>query len=114
MGALTCRKDLDVSPANIDYQHVHDRLRDAKGCLCARLLDSIVSFIGTIRHAEKRCSCLISRIRAQFDVAIVAEVLENFQLVTVKRREELADCPVGFCIQINNAIRSILPSTHAR
>jgi hypothetical protein len=53
MGFLTRRKDFYVSPANIDYEYIHDRLRFAKYCVNASLLESIVSFVGTIRHAEK-------------------------------------------------------------
>jgi hypothetical protein len=53
MGVLTGDQDFYVSPANIDYEYIHDRLRCAKYCVNAPLLESTVSFIGTIRHAEK-------------------------------------------------------------
>ena len=48
MGLLTRRKDLDVSHANIDYEYIHGRLRCAKYCVNAPLLESTVSFIGAI------------------------------------------------------------------
>jgi hypothetical protein len=46
----------------------------------------------------------ISGIFSQLDATSVAEALENFLLITPLRRENLAYCPVWFCIQINNTL----------
>lgn len=46
----------------------------------------------------------ISGIFSQLDAAGVAETLEELQLIASQRGKELVYCPVGFCVQINNAI----------
>lgn len=50
---------------------------------------------------------LISRIFSKLDATRVAEALEHFRLATVQCREELISLPVGFRVQLNNAIGNI-------
>jgi hypothetical protein len=72
--------------------------------------DFIRSFFSS-RMPRELTGASINGISAKLDATSVAEVLENVGLISPHHLEKFVDCPVWFCIQLNNTLGALFNCT---